>query len=567
MIEQITENSQAPQLEPPTQQSKATNKLIAAWPLLLNLLLLLGVVGLFVGLAYIAEGSGFRPPYTLDDTYIHMAIAKNIAQHGVWGVNPYEFSSSASSLLWPLLLAGIYWLTKANQYVPLILNLVFACLELGVVYFILCHHDRFQKTPALYKFLVLLAVLFLAPLPTLVLDGMEHNLHILLITIFVAISVQLIVAESFSFKSRLVWLWLAVALLATMARYETAFAALVVGLLMLIRGRWLATMAVGIAAALPIAVYGLISTALGALWLPNSIVLKSHPFDFSLATIPKFFGYIDFGGKDQVPSLTAPHLLVLAVSALLLFIVRAWRQKPFWEIGQVWLVIFLATTFLHLQGGGISWFYRYEDYVVVLGICAIALAGAEFWPQRWQLKSQFSTQLLPRTLALLILFFVLCLPLTDRAIRAIALTPAAVANVYEQQYQVGLFVNRYYNNTAIAANDVGAISYLSNAPVVDLSGLTTLAITKLVKANDYDQRKVEAIIEAANVKVAVTLDGYSPPPGWIAVARWTVPNPVSIATPTIWFYALNKAEAVRLRQNLQQFGYSLPKDVKQELLP
>jgi hypothetical protein len=43
--------------------------------------------------------------YALDDAYIHMAIAKNFAQHGVWGITQYGFTSSSSSLLYTLLLS------------------------------------------------------------------------------------------------------------------------------------------------------------------------------------------------------------------------------------------------------------------------------------------------------------------------------------------------------------------------------------------------------------------------------------------------------------------------------
>jgi hypothetical protein len=38
--------------------------------------------------------------YTLDDAYIHMAMAKHVAQDGVFGITPYEFSASSSSPLW-----------------------------------------------------------------------------------------------------------------------------------------------------------------------------------------------------------------------------------------------------------------------------------------------------------------------------------------------------------------------------------------------------------------------------------------------------------------------------------
>ena len=47
--------------------------------------------------------------YTLDDPYIHLAVARNILLGG-YGVNATEFSSPSSSILWPWLLAVSEWL-------------------------------------------------------------------------------------------------------------------------------------------------------------------------------------------------------------------------------------------------------------------------------------------------------------------------------------------------------------------------------------------------------------------------------------------------------------------------
>ena len=70
--------------------------------------------------------------YALDDAYIHMAIAKNFSQKGVWGVTDEGFSSSSSSLLYTLLLSLIF-LFGPNEIAPLIINLVAATLFLCLV--------------------------------------------------------------------------------------------------------------------------------------------------------------------------------------------------------------------------------------------------------------------------------------------------------------------------------------------------------------------------------------------------------------------------------------------------
>ncbi|MEQ9166804.1 MAG: hypothetical protein RLO12_11140, partial [Fulvivirga sp.] len=34
--------------------------------------------------------------YPIDDTYIHMAIANNTADYGMWGIDKYSFSATSS---------------------------------------------------------------------------------------------------------------------------------------------------------------------------------------------------------------------------------------------------------------------------------------------------------------------------------------------------------------------------------------------------------------------------------------------------------------------------------------
>lgn len=42
--------------------------------------------------------------YFIDDAYIHLAMAKNLAFYDVWGITKYQFSSTSSSPLFTYLI-------------------------------------------------------------------------------------------------------------------------------------------------------------------------------------------------------------------------------------------------------------------------------------------------------------------------------------------------------------------------------------------------------------------------------------------------------------------------------
>ncbi|MBN2356156.1 hypothetical protein JXO59_08585, partial [candidate division KSB1 bacterium] len=90
------------------------------WILLAIFVLFSILLSVFVYAAYIANDGHII--YVLDDTYIHMAMAKNIVEYGVFGITPYRVSATSSSPFWTLLLALLYGIFGKSEWLPLFLN-------------------------------------------------------------------------------------------------------------------------------------------------------------------------------------------------------------------------------------------------------------------------------------------------------------------------------------------------------------------------------------------------------------------------------------------------------------
>jgi hypothetical protein len=498
--------------------------------------------------------------YPLDDTYIAMAMAKNLAQHGVMGLTRYEFSASSSCPLWILLIAAVYRMTGVAWWAPLLLAFTAGGAVLLAVYHIVLKHSG--RAPVIGISLVLLC--FLTPLPALALSGMEHTFHTLLVLWFAATACRYLGRGS-SFPKADLYRILAIASVMVMVRYESMFLAAIFSALALLRRRWLAAALMPVATAAPVLMYGAVSVSQGWEWLPNSVLLKgSMPQLSSLHGIAMFLGLRSFWML-----LFTPHLLGLTGLLAAVWIAKTRRGASFWESLQLMLFLTMAATVIHLQFASVGWFFRYEAYLVALGITALAcnrvdLAIREILsPAVWRLK--------PPVAAVAAAGLLLALqPAVARALKAVTGFEVAAYNVFEQQYQMAGFLNRYYNGASIAANDVGAMNYLNDIRCLDLVGLCNRDVFRLKRRRAYDSAAVEALATGAKVRVAMVyrtwFDGKAGPripANWTPVGEWQIMDNRFLGGDTVTFYAVQPQETEYLAWSLREFAPELPPTVVQ----
>ena len=91
-------------------------------PLLAGIAIYLGLVAVLLTASLALTGGSFT--FAQDDPYIHLAMARTLAEHGVWGIAPDAFASASSSPLWTLLLAALWTLGAKAVWVPFVLNLI-----------------------------------------------------------------------------------------------------------------------------------------------------------------------------------------------------------------------------------------------------------------------------------------------------------------------------------------------------------------------------------------------------------------------------------------------------------
>jgi hypothetical protein len=401
------------------------------------------LVAFLVREGQVAGGPGFP----LDDSWIHLHFARNIAEGAGFVYNPGAPVAGSTAPIWTVLLAGASALLGPSLLTAKALGIAAA---IGAA--VLTRRAAVAwGAPAESALVAAMALAWSGPLAWGALSGME-------VTLAAALVAAALLAHA---RDQTVWTACAAAL-AVLGRPESL---LLVPLLVLSRP----------ADARRLAIFGLVTACVlaPAVW-------------FSMATV-----------GSPVPA-TAAAKVEGGLLGWLAGVREPWRQmlviRP-WEFLRAWLAWLVAINWLlplALAGGAwVAWRRQGRALgALTMALVAHPLGMAWLAPYRdpaFQ-EGRYSIQLLP--LAFVLVAMALGAIPSRRAtlVAVVALLACSLAplgraadryawgvqNINAMQVHLGRWVQANLPPTSrLAVNDIGAIAYLTRRPVIDLMGLVT----------------------------------------------------------------------------------------------
>ncbi len=507
---------------------------------------------IFITLIICLIRSGGFFSYVLDDAYIHMSIARSLAESGTWGVSPDHFASASSSMAYSLLLTLLFKVFGANIFIPFIIGVISVSILVVLMYILFLKLKLNEKN----LFLVLICVIVFTPLPSQVFTGMEHSLQMIFDILFFYYGVKILSDADFKSQKFITQdkiLLLILSPLVVSMRYEGLFLVGAVCFIFFIRRDFFYSILLGGIGILPIGLFGLYSISQGGFLFPNPVLVKTSASAESLENLPLYLSFL-------IQLAMCPHLLIPLILSVIIFFNEISNKRIKWNKNSIMAFIFISTTVLHLLLARIWMFFRYEAYLVLIGFYIMIIFLKDYIPI---LKINLPEKKYNKLFARLALIGVIVM--AGRGIASYIRVPYATVNIYEQQIQMGLFLNTYYNGQAVAANDIGAINYYSDATIIDLMGLGTQEVADLILAGNRTTESIRYICDKFNVTIAIVFDvwfngilGPKLPNEWKKVGEWEIIENLACMSHIVAFYAVDPAEETTLRNNLHDFNDDLP---------
>lgn len=461
--------------------------------------------------------------YPLDDVYIHLAMAEQMAAGG-YGVNAGEVASAASSPIYPLFLMPFAG-SEVQRWMPLFWNVV-ALIVAAVLFARILAEARLGRTAMVFA----IVAPFALSMYVTAYAGMENMAH-------GAASLGIVLGLwRYVETGRIGWLLILSILLAPAFRLEGLALVLLAGAVVMRLGRVPAGLGLILIGIAPVVGFAAYLMSLGLDPLPNSIMAK-------LGDQPGGFGSTL---RNNAASYGGRYLLGLSV-ALAIVSFSFWnrdRRRAFFGLGMA------AAGFAHLAFGSTGWLDRYENYAVLTVVASLALMVSD--------------------LGRVVKIGVTALALLGGVLTYAPYIPNNLANmraIHLQQAQMARFAKDHVK-APVAVNDLGYVAWRNPNYVLDLWGLAYSPALQLRRSGDC-KSWVDMLADERGVRVAMIYDdwlGCNLGPDWVRLGGlWTDDAAGAfLGGPEVAFYARNAAEAAGLQADLSDWAEGLPEGARWE---
>lgn len=499
----------------------AANRLKLTPILLATFLLLIAV------LVWVMSVNGGKFVYTLDDPYIHLSLARRIAQ-GHYGINPGENSAPSSSIVWPFLLAPLAG-TAVGEIWPLVICILSSLAAVAVA--VRAFGQRWNP------WLVACGAIVLTNQVGLVFTGMEHTLQVL-----IALLAAVGILEEMDTDR--VSPWLIAALVAgPLVRYENLALTLPCCAYLFFRGHRRIALMSFLLPLLGLAAFSFFLKSLGLGLLPSSVVAKSGAGAAGNPVKDLF--------NNFKRNLTIRETLLECYSFLLILGVLVYAATKLKDRERLLALTAVLAGSMHMFLGRFGWAGRYEPYIVAFdGALLLGL-----WPSL--LRTLRPPPGLPSWPAWLLAAGILPLSLYYVFLRGLR-APSESHDIFLQQYQMHRFVLDQWKQP-VAVNDLGWVSWQNDTYVLDLWGLGSYEALKL-RGTEPGTDWMARLCRDHSVKLAMVYDDWfhGAPAGWTKVAELSRFQGKPRPRDDVSFYATDLSSVDQIRQELVRFQPSLP---------
>ena len=485
--------------------------------------------------------------YSLDDPYIHLAMADQI-RHGRYGVNPGEPASASSSIAYPYLVA-LGLLTGTGALTPLILNYLAAVAAIVLVLAIVRDTGLLVARPAWWLIAAIaIAWAMVTNMLGIAFMGMEHSLQ-------AALALLAFLGLARFLRSDHLPPWLPVVLgLQVAIRFEGAAVVAASMLVLVLRGRWRIAMLVGGIAATVLGLFTLHLRSLGLPPLPSSVLVKARTYWTEGAVAAQGS---DGSMRRLFENVTEPSGVLLLVLAMLLLWLGFHRHGeklwPPWIWSAERLIALFVTLCIcaHLVVGAVDWPHRYENYLVVLGMAAMIMLAAPILATAATRRRVGIVMLMPGLLLLAAAF--------NTSIVPSLFTPLTAREMHLQQNQMRRFAHDFVRGP-VAVNDLGLAVWRNPHYVLDLWGLASDE-ARIARLAGGESEWMARLARRRDVSLAMIYDRWfgRVPASWHRIGYLAACAPtINAGGNRVAFYATDARHLPQLSDLVKQWRRDLP---------